>query len=233
MMGSEFVPYYDPETGDKFYIDVGFSGEYQAEGRDYSELFDALAGAGQDCLDGTPDIDQRGLPNVACFNPDSNSSVAGFPHDGITTVEEFLSLEFHVGLGVYLSNSARIAAGLSLAHETEHFISRARPGIDLNGNNRVDARGTPEYNPEEQNPTYVAAIDAPGRRLRVEETTVFTAGISLSFILDSLKQKPSRPTVATCRINNDCPEGNKCCGGACTASSSSCAADEGDARLDN
>ena len=43
----------------------------------------------------------------------------------------------------------------------------------------VEAKGDPLYKPEEHNPTYVEAIDAVGRRLRVEETTVFDVNVTL------------------------------------------------------
>ena len=43
----------------------------------------------------------------------------------------------------------------------------------------MEAKGDPLYKPEEHNPTYVEAIDAVGRRLRVEETTVFDVNVTL------------------------------------------------------
>jgi hypothetical protein len=181
--GSEFAPYYNPETGAKFFIDFGFAAGYQWEGRDYTEIFDALGGAGNACPSGFAAEDNRGLPNQACFNPDSRSAAARTAHDGITTVEHFMRVKAHLGTGVYVSEHAKLAAGLSLAHETEHFLTNASVGRDLDGSDLVEAQGQQRWNGAEHNPTFVPAIDRPGRRIRVEETTVFTVGVSLSLML--------------------------------------------------
>jgi hypothetical protein len=183
-VGVEFSPYFNPETGAKVFFDLGFSARYQAEGRDYSELFDALGMANTPCPDASgPATDSRNLPNQACFNPDSQSEAAKTAHDGITTVEQFMAVQAKMGLGIYVSEHAKIGASLSLAHETEHFISNADVGTDVDGSGRVESRGQPGYNGAEHNPTFSAAIDRPGRRIRVEETTVFSVGVSIALML--------------------------------------------------
>jgi hypothetical protein len=183
-VGSEFSPYFNPQTGAKVYFDLGFSAMYQAEGRDYSELFDALGMANTPCPDAAgPATDSRGLPNQACFNPESRSAAAKSAHDGITTVEQFIAVQARLGMGIYVSEHAKLSGTLSLAHETEHFLTNADVGRDVDGSGRVEARGQNGYDPGEQNPTFSSAIDGPGRRIRIEETTVFTFGVSLSLML--------------------------------------------------
>ncbi|MEE2758187.1 MAG: hypothetical protein VYA30_16125 [Myxococcota bacterium] len=183
-LGTEISPYENPETGAKVYVDLGFSAMYQAEGRDYSELFDAIGMANTPCPDPTgPRTDSRGLPNQACFNPNSQSQAATGAHDGITTVEQFIAVRAHLGGGVYVSEHAKLSLNLSLAHETEHYLSNADVGRDLDGSGLVEARGQANFNPNEHNPTFSAAIDAPGRRLRVEEKTIFNVGVTLSLML--------------------------------------------------
>ena len=65
-----------------------------------------------------------------------------------------------------------------MAHETEHNLSNAKIGKDLLSNSvdeygvRVPPKNTQQRS--EHNPTYVPNIDAIGRRIRIEETTVFT-----------------------------------------------------------
>lgn len=181
--GSEFSPYFNAETGAKFFIDFGFSAGYQWKGRDYSELFDPLAGAGNACPDGFPATDNRMLPNQACFNPDSRSAAARSAHDGVTTIDHFMRVKAHLGTGIYVSEHAKLAAGLSLAHETEHFITNASVGRDLDGSGLVESRSQQGWNGAEHNPVFSPAIDRPGRRIRVEETTVFTVGVSLALML--------------------------------------------------
>ena len=123
------------------------------------------------------DLDKNGQVNSAYYTPDSNSSIAGKAHDGITTVEQFVTFEARLGSGLYVSKSAKLSAQVSMAHDTEHFISNADIGRDLPDlNGKVDR-------PEEFNPTYVPALDETGRRIRVEETTIFTVGLTLAVII--------------------------------------------------
>ena len=186
-LGAEFIPYFDKENGAKLYVDFGFSGAYQAKGRDYSELFDALGLAGRGCPNGfstaEQNVDDRGLPNVACFNPDSSSEVRGLPHDGITTVDPFVTIQMNLGGGIYVSEHAKLGGYLSIAHDTEHFLSNASVGSDADNTGFVESRGQANFNADEHNPTYVPSLDRLGRRIRVEETTVFTFGVSLALML--------------------------------------------------
>lgn len=178
-MGAEFVPYDDTATGMKVMIDLGVGATYQGEGRDYSELFDALAGGAQVC-DSGPGV--FGAENCGRFNPDSRSEIAGEPHNGLTTVEEHVQLRTHLGLKLNVANHLRLGVEVGMAHDTEHFISNADVGKDLDGSGLVEAKGTPGFNAAEQNPTFVAAIDQIGRRIRVEETTIFTVALNLGLM---------------------------------------------------
>lgn len=202
MAGAELVPYDDPNSGVKFFIDIGLGAEYQAEGRDYSELFDALgsATAGRDPV---PDPSNPGETitdpcasgvdyepgNCPRFNPDSRAPIAGQPTDGLTTVEEHITWKTRLGAGLYLSRYAKLSGYLALEHDTEHYLSHADVGRDLDNSGLVEAANTVAnedgiggYDPAEHNPVYVPAIDAVGRRIRVEETTNFQVGASLSII---------------------------------------------------
>ena len=48
-LGAELAPYFDEKTGAKVFFDLGFGAQYQEEGRDYSELFDAIGMANTPC----------------------------------------------------------------------------------------------------------------------------------------------------------------------------------------
>jgi len=87
-----------------------------------------------------------------------------------------------VGFGLQASKHLRIGTALSLAHDTEHFLSSADVGRDTNGTGIVESRGDTSWSADEQNPTYVRAIDSVGRRLRVEETTVFNVQMNASLM---------------------------------------------------
>jgi hypothetical protein len=174
-VGAEIVPF--EQVGRRYvkiFLDLGLGAEYHAEGRNYTDLFDAFAFGGRNCA-----LGEAAPRNVGCYNPDSNSELHGQAFDGITTVEQFGVVRGHLGLGAYFSQYVKFMVDLSLAHETEHFASSADVGKDLDGSGLVENRDDPDFNADEQNPTYVAAIDAAGRRLRFEETTVFTLAIGL------------------------------------------------------
>ncbi len=178
--GVELIPFENPREGMKIFIDLGLGVAYQAEGRDYSELFDALAVGAVSC---NRELQARdGKDNCAFYNENARDpsflSQAPATFDGITTVEQFMTVRGHLGLGVYASEYFKIGADLALAHETEHNLSNAKIGKDLLSNSvdeygvRVPPKNTQQRS--EHNPTYVPNIDAIGRRIRIEETTVFT-----------------------------------------------------------
>lgn len=177
--GVELIPFENPKEHVKVFIDLGLGVAYQAEGRDYSELFDAFAAGAISCNDTLPARDGR--DNCAFYNPNARDpsfpSQAPSTFDGITTVEQFMTVRAHLGLGVYASEYFKIGADLAFAHETEHNLTNADIGEDLL--NIGDERGVfvPANNVQqrsEHNPTYVPNLDALGRRVRVEETTLFT-----------------------------------------------------------
>ena len=184
--GAEIVPYQDNEKGMKVLIDLGLEAIWRGEGRDYTELFDAFASGAGTCDPTGP----SGDTNCARYNPDSQSVLRGEggigePHDGITTVEQYMTFRAHLGLGLHVRKYVRFALEAGIAHDTEHFLSSADIGRDLDGTGLVEPRENPRFhgNGEEHNPTYVKALDEVGRRLRVEETTVFDviASLQLSF----------------------------------------------------
>lgn len=180
--GLEIVPYEDTERDVKFFIDVGLGATYHGEGRDYSILFDALALGARESAAQCEDPAFADDPNCARFNPESRSEIAGQPHDGLTTVEQYVTFKSKLGIGLQASRYFRLTAQVGLDHDTEHFVSNADVGRDRDGSGLVENKTDPRYDPREHNPTYVPAIDAVGRRLRVEETTVFTFGFTASLI---------------------------------------------------
>ena len=60
--------------------------------------------------------------NLAYYEPNSaNEAIRGQPHDGITTVEQYITFDAHLGAGLYVSESAKISTQISIAHDTEHY----------------------------------------------------------------------------------------------------------------
>ena len=105
--------------------------------------------------------------------------------DGVTTVEDFVTVRGHIGFGVYASEFFKIGANLALAHETEHNISNAEIGKDIfntPGQEGVMIPAADNQQRSEHNPTFVPAIDTLGKRIRVQETTVFTLSAYLGLM---------------------------------------------------
>ena len=95
-----------------------------------------------------------------------------------------MTVRGHLGFSFHVSHNLKFGAVASLAHETEHNITNAEIGRDIY-NATQDEVGVlvPAQTDEqrsEHNPTYVEALDPTGRRLRVEETTVFSVAANLS-----------------------------------------------------
>jgi hypothetical protein len=186
--GSEFIPYENLKNNVKIYVDLSLGVGYQSEGRGYSELFDAFYAGTLSCGKNGNDQIKDGKENCLYYNKDAFSSVMG-TFDGITTIEQYAIMRGSLGFGFYVSQYVKFGATFSLAHETEHFISNAKIGKDLDGNGVVEANN--QYNPndandvaqsKEHNPTFTPNIDAVGRRIRVEETTLFTTALNLAFM---------------------------------------------------
>jgi len=165
------------------YIGAGVHGTLHTAGRETSTVFDALGMSNTPCPDGSIGSDARGLPNQACLNPDSASAAAGTAHDGLTVVEDYL--RYGASLGADLALGTRFAIGIrgQWEWETNHFITGASPGQDLDGSGMVESRGQPNYNPAEHNPTYAPAIDRSGRRLQSRDVEMFRTSILLRAFL--------------------------------------------------
>ncbi|MBH23684.1 MAG: hypothetical protein CMH57_04285 [Myxococcales bacterium] len=203
--GSEFIPYEDLEKGNFFKIDLGFDFGYTAEGRDYSLMFDALAGSS--CNGVTPRevreaieavqngvVENSTVRTAACkwildqpanaqnttpkfdLTSGANDDIE-FAHNGITDYEGFATFGLHLNLYLQVARYVQLKTRLSLQHQQEHFITAARTGKDS-----ADDNDTVRFdNPDERNPYYNPTLDSVGNRFRVEETTIFTWSSGLAF----------------------------------------------------
>jgi hypothetical protein len=95
----------------------------------------------------------------------------------LTYVDNYATLTAGAHLVFQPIQYVRLTAGISIGHDTQHVITNESPGtpgpdgvVDLN-------------NPAQRNPSYRAEIDSPGRRFRVEDTTIFTWYVGLQLML--------------------------------------------------
>lgn len=132
--GAEFLPYVDPANFIRTAIQLSLGGTYVSEGRNFSELSDAMG--------------------------------------RLTYTEQYMQLFGTLGLRIQASRYAKFHVLGTFAHNTEHLLTAESIGKDMNGTGLVEL--TPNDVNEERNPNYDFRFDQPGRRFRIEETTVFT-----------------------------------------------------------
>jgi hypothetical protein len=179
-------------------FDFGMKFGYQLEGRDYSPLFDALAGSS--CNGRTAasaGYDERG-PDGNPFRPDSTFSQrdaacawvvqqpangrtragggalaanTAYSHDGITDIDGFGTIGGHIGLLLQFNRFVQFRFRTDFDWQTPHLLTKASPGRDANNDGVVDLNPTPDAGVAvERNPFYNPTIDAVGRRFRLENS---------------------------------------------------------------
>jgi hypothetical protein len=162
-IGTEFIPYKNADTGERYAIDLRFTMGYVSEGRDYTPLYDHMVNS--DCQrktlnDVLPEFDNSGqLQNpddVACAwivqrpaNAENeavydlaNPAQAGFDPaetpfrtDGIMTVEDYGTFAGQIGFYLQPSKYFQLNATAQLKHRQEHFLTNARTGRDTDDAN--------------------------------------------------------------------------------------------------
>jgi hypothetical protein len=131
-------------------------------GRGYSELWQPLAGA-SNCNEQNPG---NCRPNIDLQYMDGNNQVMR-PYPGVTDIDPYAVIGGQLGLNVQVGRYVRFHGLFGLSAAAPHNITGTSPGIDLNGDGRVDAN-------EPVNAAYREAIDIPGRRFRVEGTQIWS-----------------------------------------------------------
>jgi hypothetical protein len=188
IFGMNVIPWEVREAFQRLAFDIRFTGTYVSEGRDYSELFDAL---------GSSDAATLRYPNYAEFQagPTAGSSVAN-PNSqkvyftGLTDVQQHgvytLSgsvnwqagqyVKFNVGAGYTLTQAHFITFDQACNPDFSNDITKAGPchgsKLDSNGAAARDvASGIP-------NPNYRKAINDPGHRFKVSGASDIDAWVN-------------------------------------------------------
>jgi hypothetical protein len=176
--GLQVIPWEQREQFQRVTLDGRLGASYRSEGRDYSELFDAL---------GSSSAPSLRSPNPARFHADPanpTQSVADpafgsvyFP--GVTDVSAYASIQASVQLTWQVGAYIKFVLGGSYAHEQNHVITseqqcdpsfqgdvgQAGPCVSGSG---ATATGVP-------NPNYRPTIDLPGRRFKADDTNLWDA----------------------------------------------------------
>lgn len=187
-LGTEFIPFEDPETGQRYAFDLQFKFGYTSEGRDYTPLFDHMTSSncvGKSLDDVLPSYDSDGnlqdIGDVECAwiarQPSNAPEFGGEPDpiydlttadrsaefknfDGIMTVESYGSWSGKFGFLLQPSEYFQFKTHVQLTHQQEHFMTNARTGRDV------------DDSLEESNDD---TVDLEGPDAKLEKNPVFNA----------------------------------------------------------
>ncbi len=171
--GSEFFPWREPtKEGSYVSIAVGVLGEYVFDGREYTELFDALGTSGCQAASGCQltRMTRHKEPTGTTFV----DPPAGQPRvtDGTTDVERYGRLGATVGVTYQPIRWVRLRLDFTYTRTTSHFITFADAGkTDLNGDGEIDHGKNGGAN--EFSPYYNENFDDYGRRFRVDASNSY------------------------------------------------------------
>jgi hypothetical protein len=189
ILGLNVIPWELRDQYQRVSFDFRFTGTYVSEGRDYSELFDALGSSDAPSLRMPLYSEYQRNPNFDPANPDANvpPSVAN-PNSqkvyftGLTDVQQHATLaftgsftwqageyvKFNVGGGYTLVQPHYITFDQACNPDFSNDLSKAGPC--RTGNVQTPGQFTATGIP---NPNYRAVINAPGRRFRVDDSNTW------------------------------------------------------------
>jgi hypothetical protein len=169
--GVELYAYDDAANHNRVSLDLGGRLGAHFEGRDYSEMWEVFARAGEgplllDADPATPGIQPRA-------------------HPGVTNIENYLETAGRAAVRAELGRYVRFAATFEAVWRTDHAITFADAGVDLptcgapgvggaceDADNVVVNPGSPEVNP-----LHVPRIDLVGHRYHAEDSFGLVIGV--------------------------------------------------------
>lgn len=198
LVGTEVLVAEDIPSDQRYALDFSFGVKYIGIGRTYSELSDYLPNFNQKNVKvegtnfGRDTVEYRDYANTsnyaATLDGASCGTLMGVPCGELNRVDEYLQLQSQFALHIRPAKYALFRVGVGFGLNTDHFLTTERVGsdtdpstLDPNANvrecdggciGRVNARNSNDE--DERSQYYDPRYDAPGRRLRIEETTIFT-----------------------------------------------------------
>ena len=187
LLGMMIIPWENREDFGRLTFDLRFQGEYHSEGRDYSELFDALGSSSAPSLR-TPrwaryrPIDEDN-PNTCtdgvCSVVDTGSEKTYF--NGLTVVEGYGSYRIGGSATWQAGRYFKITGGVGYRFEQAHGISHAQPCNPDFTESPGEAGPCNSFDGSTQlttatgipNPVYRPTINAVGNRFYVDDSQTF------------------------------------------------------------
>jgi len=188
--GLQIIPWEHREQFQRVTFDTRFGASYRSEGRDYSELFDALGSSNAASLrvpsyasyTGAVDpTDPTGQRRISVADPGSQKVY----FTGITDVAAFMGMQLSASATWQAGEYIKFTVGGSYTREQSHIITADQP-CNPDFSNNADASG-PCRAPAAANgtaritgipnPNYKPTIDAVGRRFRADDTSLWDAWV--------------------------------------------------------
>src|SRR5690606_35288058 len=132
-------------------IDLGTRANAHFEGREYTEMWEVFALAG----------DSRGDQPLVLDADPTRPDLQALSHPGISNVENYLDLTGRLAVRAQIGPHVRFAVVGDLIWQTDHVISFADAGVDGDDDNDLVNPGT-----DEVNPLHARTIDLVGHRYR-------------------------------------------------------------------
>lgn len=165
----------DKDNQNTISLDLGGRVLAHFEGREYTEMWEVFAYAG--------DTRTAGNPLILDVDP-IESGRQDLSHPGISNVENYLETAARVAVRAQLGPKVRFAAVVDLAWKTDHAISFADAGTDLPtcgdvSTTRCEDDVNDLVNPStrEVNPLHAPVIDLVGHRYFAEDAFSLAIGI--------------------------------------------------------
>jgi hypothetical protein len=184
IFGMMIIPWENREKFGRLTFDLRFTGEYRSEGRDYSELFDALGSSAAPTLRNPQFAEYTGNdaggPGQPTSIVDEGSEKVYFT--GLTDVQAYGSYRASASATWQASQYVKFTAGVGFRHDQAHGISGDQP---CNPDNKSSAEaagpcksgdetlGEPITATGQPNPNYRPSINAVGRRFGVDDSNTF------------------------------------------------------------
>ncbi|MBK9267024.1 MAG: hypothetical protein IPM54_45515 [Polyangiaceae bacterium] len=190
-LGLMVIPWENREKFGRLTIDMRVQGKYTSEGRDYSELFDALGSSAANSLRVPQWARYRENPNFVA-NPMPSAPREPFSVideqsqktyvTGLTDVQQYSTIRGQASVTWQASEYVKFTLGMGFQHDQRHGITGDQPcnpnfkdnpgaagpcksGSEFDGGT-ISATGIP-------NPNYRPVINAIGRRFYVSDSNTF------------------------------------------------------------
>ena len=160
--GAELMPYEDRRLKRGVTIDIGGRLDYHFEGREYTDLFEALGNSTCDPKDATESCDLTTFDRGE-IDPETGLRMKT---NGITDVEQYATVSSWLGARYQPIPEFQILARFTLENELPHFLTTADAGKDLDPHTDQAVEQSNSNGVNEFNPLYNQEYDSLGSRFR-------------------------------------------------------------------